>query len=307
MRILTIKPKSMRLPDKTFRAAGAERNTKVGPRAFRFAVLLCVGLSLTACKSLFGKDEDEFAVINEEPAENLYNEGLALSNSGSFRAAAEKFDEVERIHPYSEWARKSLIMSAYTNYESRRYTEAITSARRYVTLYPGTSDAAYAQYLIAESYYNQIPDIGRDQGRSEKAAVAYRELIEKYPESEYAVEARGKLEVARDQLAGKEMEVGRYYLARHQYLASINRFKTVVIDYQTTRHVEEALLRLTESYYALGLISEAQTAAAVLGHNYPDSSWYKDAYSLLSKGGYEPQENEGSWLSKAFRKATGSL
>ncbi|WP_436639642.1 outer membrane protein assembly factor BamD [Microbaculum sp. FT89] len=291
----------------TFRATRDTGNTTTRSRALRFAALVVLGLSVTACQSLFGKDEDEFAVIEEEPAESLYNEGLVLSNSGSFRAAAEKFSEVERIHPYSEWARKSLIMSAYTNYEAKRYTDAITAAKRYVTLYPGSDDAAYAQYLVAESYYNQIVDIGRDQARSEKAAVAYRELIEKYPESEYAVEARGKLEVARDQLAGKEMDVGRYYLSKRQYLASINRFKTVVSDYQTTRHVEEALHRLTESYYALGLISEAQTAAAILGHNYPDSSWYKDSYALLSKGGYQPQENEGSWLSQVFRKASGTL
>jgi outer membrane protein assembly factor BamD len=279
----------------------------VGGNALRFAVLIAVGLSVTACNSLFTKDEEEFAVIEEEPAEVLYNEGLILVNSGAFRQAAEKFDEVERIHPYSEWARKSLIMSAYTNFESERYSDAITSAKRYVTLYPGSDDAAYAQYLIAESYYKQIADIGRDQERSEKAAVAYRELIEKYPESEYAVESRGKMEMARDQLAGKEMEVGRYYLKKHQYLAAINRFKTVVSDYQTTRHIEEALHRLTESYYAMGLVSEAQTSAAILGHNYPDSSWYKDSYALLSAGGYEPQVNEGSWLSNLFRRTSGTL
>lgn len=272
----------------------------IGTTALRIAALVVVGLSISGCNSLFSKDEDEYAVIEEEPAEILYNEGLLLVNSGSFVAAADKFDEVERIHPYSEWARKSLIMSAYTNYESERYADAITSAKRYVTLYPGSEDAPYAQYLIAESYYNQIADIGRDQERSEKAAVAYRELVEKYPESEYAVEARGKLEVARDQLAGKEMEIGRYYLKKRQYLASINRFKSVVSDYQTTRHIEEALHRLTESYYALGLISEAQTSAAILGHNYPDSPWYRDSFTLLSSGGYEPLENKQSWLSKVF-------
>ncbi|MEJ8571842.1 outer membrane protein assembly factor BamD [Microbaculum marinum] len=284
-----------------------EAGTSVGGKALRLAVLVAVGLSITACNSLFSKNEDEYAVIEEEPAEVLYNEGLILVNSGAMREAAEKFDEVERIHPYSEWARKSLIMSAYTNYESERYSDAITSARRYVTLYPGSEDAAYAQFLIAESYYNQIADVGRDQARSEKAAVAYRELIEKYPESEYAVEARGKLELARDQLAGKEMQIGRYYLNKHQYLAAINRFKTVVSDYQTTRHIEEALHRLTEAYYSLGLVSEAQTSAAILGHNYPDSPWYKDSYALLSSGGYEPEVNEGSWLSKLFRTSTGSL
>jgi len=276
-------------------------------RALRFASLVLVGVSLSACNSLFTKDEEEFAVINEEPAEVLYNEGLGLANTGAFKAAAKKFDEVERIHPYSEWARKSLIMSAYTNYESEQYTDAVSSAKRYVTLYPGTEDAAYAQYLIAESYYQQIVDVGRDQARAEKAAVAYREVIEKYPESEYAVQAREKVEIARDQLAGKEMEIGRYYLSKKQYLASINRFKLVVTDYQTTRHIEEALHRLTESYYALGLVSEAQTAAAILGHNYPDSPWYKNSYSLLSAGGYEPEVNEGSWLSQVFRKASGAL
>ena len=285
------------------RACGLARLRGAG----RLLGVAALGFSLAACNTLFSKDEDEFAVIEEEPAELLYNEGLVLSNSGSFKKAAEKFDEVERIHPYSEWARKSLIMSAYSNYESQRYTDAISSARRYVTLYPGTEDAAYAQYLIGESYYNQIADVGRDQERSEKAAVAFRELIEKYPESEYAVDARGKLEVAEDQLAGKEMEIGRYYLTKRQYLAAVNRFKTVVSDYQTTRHIEEALHRLTESYYSLGLVSEAQTSAAILGHNYPDSQWYKDSYALLSQGGYEPQVNEGNWLSRMYRKATGAL
>jgi outer membrane protein assembly factor BamD len=275
--------------------------------ALRMTVLLAVGLSLGACKTLFSKDEDEFAVIQEEPAETLYNEGLLLANSGSFVAAAKKFDEVETTHPYSEWARRALIMSAYSNFEARRYAEAIRSAQRYVTLYPGSDDAAYAQYLIAESYYAQIPDIGRDQERSEKAAIAYRELLEKYPQSEYAAEARQKLEVARDQLAGKEMEVGRYYLGQGRYLAAINRFRTVVTDYQTTRHVEEALLRLTEAYYALGLVSEAQTAAAILGHNYPDSEWYKDSYALLAAGGYSPNENKESWLSRVWRRTTGTL
>jgi len=298
----------MRLRNITAGPAGTTNSDRAFTnRALRIAALVAVGLSISACNSLFSKDEDEFAVIEEEPAEILYNEGLILVNSGSFAAAAEKFDEVERIHPYSEWARKSLIMSAYSNYESERYPDAITSAKRYVTLYPGSDDAAYAQYLIGESYYNQIADIGRDQERSEKAAVAYRELIEKYPESEYAVEARGKLEVARDQLAGKEMEIGRYYLNKHQYLASINRFKAVVTEYQTTRHIEEALHRLTESYYALGLIPEAQTSAAILGHNYPDSPWYRDSFTLLSSGGYEPLENEQSWLSKMFRKTSGTL
>lgn len=269
--------------------------------ALRGAFVVLLGIAISGC-SLFNRGGDEeYAIIEEEPADRLYNEGLALLNDRSFRAAAEKFDEVDRVHPYSEWARRSLLMSAYAHFEGGRYSEAIRSARRYITLHPGSSDAAYAQYLIGESHYRQIPQVSRDQDHSEKAAVAFRELIEKYPDSEYAVAAREKLNVSRDQVAGKEMEVGRYYLGQRRYLAAINRFRNVVTDHQETRHVEEALHRLTESYYALGLVSEAQTAAAVLGHNFPDSAWYQDSYTLLQRGGYEPQESEESWISRLFR------
>jgi outer membrane protein assembly factor BamD len=176
-----------------------------------------------------------------------------------------------------------------------------------VTLHPGSPDAAYAQYLIAASHYDQIPDISRDQARTEKAIAALEEVIRKYPTSEYATSAKAKLEGARDQLAGKEMDVGRYYLEKHDYTAAINRFKTVVTQYQTTRHVEEALARLTEAYMAIGIVGEAQTAAAVLGHNFPDSKWYKDAYNLVKSGGVEPSENQGSYISKAFRKLKAGL
>jgi outer membrane protein assembly factor BamD len=171
-----------------------------------------------------------------------------------------------------------------------------------VTLHPGSPDAAYAQYLIAASHYDQIPDISRDQGRTEKAMAALEEVVRKYPTSEYAVSAKAKLEAARDQLAGQQMSVGRYYLQKRNFTAAINRFKTVVTQYQTTRHVEEALARLTEAYMAIGIVGEAQTAAAVLGHNFPDSPWYKDTYNLVKSGGVEPSENQDSWLSKTFRK-----
>lgn len=271
--------------------------------ASRSAIIAVLCLATGAC-TLWNKGEDEFAVIEEEPADRLYNEGLALLNERSFGEAAKKFDEVDQVHPYSDWARRSLLMSAYANFESGRYSEAIRAAQRYVTLYPASEDAAYAQYMIGESYYRQIPSVGRDQGHSEKATVAFRELVEKYPNSEYAIQASSKLDVSRDQIAGKEMEVGRYYLGQRKYLAAINRFRSVVSDHQTTRHVEEALHRLTESYYALGLVSEAQTAAAVLGHNYPDSQWYKDSFTLLQEGGYSPEENRGSWISRVFRRST---
>ncbi|WP_040484962.1 outer membrane protein assembly factor BamD [Lutibaculum baratangense] len=273
-------------------------------QSLRALMLASVALTAAGCSGFGGKSE--FANIQEDPADQLYNEGLALISSGSYNEAVKKFEEVDRIHPYSEWARRSLLMATYANYEGGNYTDAIASGRRYVTLYPGSEDAAYAQYLVAESYYQELSDVGRDQQRAERASAAYREILEKYPNSEYAVQAREKLDVARDQLAGKEMEVGRYYLGKRQYLAAINRFRTVVTDYQTTRHVEEALLRLTESYYALGIVQEAQTAAAVLGYNYPDSQWYRDAHTLLQKGGYEPEENKKSWISRAF-SSSGSL
>ena len=169
-----------------------------------------------------------------------------------------------------------------------------------MALHPGSPDAAYAQYLLASAYFDQIPDITRDQARTQRAMQSLDEVVRKYPDTEYAESSRRKLEVARDQLAGKEMMIGRYYLERRNYTGAINRFKAVVTQYQTTRHVEEALMRLTESYMALGIVGEAQTAAAVLGHNFPASPWYKDAFTLVQTGGNPPKENKTSWISKAF-------
>jgi outer membrane protein assembly factor BamD len=261
------------------------------------ATLVLAGVTLSGC-SLFDKD----VVLPDEPADKLYNEGLyLLNNKKSPKDAAKKFEEVDRQHPYSEWARKALIMSAYAYYESGNYDDCINSARRYVTLHPGSPDAAYAQFLIGSSYFDQIPEISRDQERAEKAVQTLDEVVRKYPNSEYAVAAKRKIEMARDQLAGKEMEIGRYNLTQRNYIGAINRFKIVVTRYQTTRHVEEALLRLTEAYMALGIIDEAQTSAAVLGHNFPDSRWYKDAYALMQSKGLEPSENKGSWISRAFK------
>jgi outer membrane protein assembly factor BamD len=276
-------------------------------RKLRLVVGLAVlGTTLSGCGTgalwdkFMAKDEQTFS---DEPADKLYNEGLFLmNNQHDLKAATKKFDEVDREHPYSEWARKSLLMSAYASYQAGDYDTCIGSASRYVTLHPGSPDAAYAQYLIAVSNYDQIPDISRDQARTEKAMNSLEEVIRKYPTSEYAGEAKKKLEGARDQLAGKEMAIGRYYMERRDYTGAINRFKTVVTRYQTTRHVEEALARLTEAYMAIGIVGEAQTAAAVLGHNFPDSRWYKDAYNLVKSGGAEPSENRGSWISKAFKK-----
>jgi outer membrane protein assembly factor BamD len=254
---------------------------------------------LVGCSS-FNKDED---YVPDDPADKLYNEGLYLLNTKQdYKGAAKKFDEVDRQNPYSDWARKSLIMSAYSYYEAQEYEDCINASKRYVTLHPGSPDAAYAQYLIGSSYYDQILDVTRDQQRAEKAINALDEVARKYPDTEYAVSAKKKVEMARDQLAGKEMEIGRFYMKRRDFTGAINRFKVVVTQYQTTRHVEEALMRLTEAYVSLGIISEAQTAAAVLGHNFPDSPWYKDAYNLVRSAGGEPSENKDSWISRAFKK-----
>src|SRR5579864_821281 len=266
-------------------------------------ILLAIGLSGCGTGALWDKFTAKDDTFVDEPADKLYNEGLYLMNEKKdLKLASKKFEEVDREHPYSEWARKSLLMSAYAYYKAGDYDNCIGSATRYVTLHPGNPDAAYAQFLIASSQYDQIPDTSRDQGRTEKAIAALEEVVRKYPTSEYAGSAKAKMEGARDQLAGKEMDIGRYYLQKRDYIAAINRFKSVVTQYQTTRHVEEALERLTEAYMAIGQVGEAQTAAAVLGHNFPDSKWYKDAYNVVKSGGVEPSENGDSYISKAFKK-----
>ena len=262
--------------------------------------VLVTAAALAGC-SVFKKDDD---FVPDDPPEMLYNEGLYLLNTRhDYKEAAKKFDEVDRQDPYSDWARKALLMSAYAYYQAEEYDDCVNSAKRYITLHPASSDAAYAQYLIGASFYDQILDVSRDQERATKAIDALQEVVRKYPTSEYAVAAQKKLDMGRDQLAGKEMDIGRYYLKRRDFVGAINRFKVVVTQYQTTRHVEEALMRLSECYVSLGIIDEAQTAAAVLGHNFPDSPWYKDAYRLVKTAGGEPTaENKGSWISRAFQK-----
>ena len=276
-----------------------DRVQKDRRRIARALAAVLLAMSVGACSEMdFFKKDD---VAPDEPADRLYNEGLFLLNQKKDpKAAAKKFEEVDRQHPYSEWARKSLIMASYAYYSAGDYDECVAGAQRYITLHPGSADAAYAQYLIGASYYDEIPDITHDQARTEKALAALEEVIRKFPTSEYANTAKQKIDVARDQLAGKEMNVGRYYLQKKDYTGAINRFKVVITKYQTTRHVEEALERLTEAYMALGITGEAQTAAAVLGHNFPDSDWYHHAYALVKSGGLEPSEDKGSWISKAF-------
>ena len=235
-----------------------------------------------------------------DPVAELYNAGLEKLKSGSYKSAAKSFAEVERQHPYSKWATKALLMQAFAYYQSNKYDDAINAADRFITLHPGHKDTAYAYYLTAISQYEQISDVRRDQSRTQKALEALEEVSKRFPQSPYAADAAKKALLARDHLAAKEMEVGRYYLNKGSYLAGINRFKKVVTDYQTTSQVPEALYRLTEGYMALGVVSEAQTAAAVLGQNFPNSEWYKDAYTLVSSDGQQPVENKKSWISRLF-------
>jgi len=266
-------------------------------RHLLLAPVLALPLLAAACSS---NDDIDLAtyVENTEPADQLYNQGLANLNAGKMTEASRKFEAVDRQHPYSEFARKSMVMGAFTNYRMGKYEEAIAASRRYIQLYPATPDAAYAQYIIGLSYWRQIRDVTQDQADARRTIEAMNEVVTRWPDSEYVDDAKDKIRFARDQLAGKEMQIGRYYLERRQYIAAVKRFRGVVENYSNTRHIEEALARLVESYYAMGLASEAQAAAAVLGHNYPESRWYKDSYALLQTGGLSPRENSGSWLSR---------
>lgn len=280
---------------------------KAPQRAVFLALSVVVpSLFLSACMSS-EKDIDLSTYVEQtEPADVLYNQGLANLNAGRLQEASRKFDAVDRQHPYSEWARKSMVMGAFADYRQGNYDEAIGSAKRYLTLYPSTDDAAYAQYIIGLSYYRQIKDVTQDQKEARQTVQTMQDLVTRWPTSEYVDDAKEKIRFANDQLAGKEMQIGRYYLERREYIAAVKRFRTVVENYSNTRHIEEALARLTESYYAMGLTSEAQTAAAVLGTNYPDSPWYKDSYKLLQSNGLAPRENAGSWISKAGKMITGA-
>jgi outer membrane protein assembly factor BamD len=269
-----------------------------GRAAARVALIAALAGVAAACSSTEETLNLNSYVDTIEPADALYNQGLANLNSGQLREAQRKFDAVDRQHPYSEFARKANVMSAFTSYKLGKYDDAVQAARRFVNLYPTDEDAPYAQYIIGLSYFNQMPEVTRDQRDTKLALQNFNELLERYPGSIYEDDARTKIRAAKDQLAGKEMQVGRYYLERRQYPGAINRFRIVVEQFSDTRHVEEALARLTETYYAMGLVSEAQTAAAVLGHNFPDSQWYRDSYVLLQSGGLEPRENTGSWISR---------
>jgi outer membrane protein assembly factor BamD len=270
--------------------------------------LLGGGLTLLAGCSMFGGKDDasndankDAANYRERSVEQIYADGWRAINAGAWDVCAAQFNEVERQHPYSPWARRGMLISAFCSYQANDYTTAIATADQYIQLHPGSREVAYAFYLKAISLYEQIVDISRDQSNTEGALVALQDVVQRFPDTEYARDATLKIDLTNDHLAGKEMAVGRYYLERGDYIGAINRFRTVVDQYQTTPQIAEALERLTEAYYSLGLDSEAQTAAAVLGHNYPGSGWYQDAYNILKGRNLQPREDKRSWISKAFR------
>ncbi len=282
------------------------------PRLIHFSLLAVITFGLPACSAgnllsdVFNKDPGVGAAVGDstQPSDQqvaaLYNEGLSQMNAGSYKTAAKKFAEVERLYPYSKWATKSLLMQGFSNYKGRNFGDAINACQRFISLHPGHVDMPYAYYLVALSQFDQISDVTHDQSQTQTALDALDEVSRRYPDSKYASDAKRKALLARDHLAAKEMEVGRYYITHGDYLAGINRFKKVVTDYQNTSQTPEALYRLSESYMALGVVSEAQTAAAILGHNFPNSRWYKDAYTIVASDGRIPVANDRSWMTKLF-------
>lgn len=262
------------------------------PSRFRLVALVgAFALALAGCSST----KDTYV---ERPVETIYNTAMDQLFAGQYKQAAATFDDVEQQHPYSVWATKAQLMNAYALYENHDYDASIVSADRFIQLHPGHRDVAYAYYLKALDYYIQITDVERDQKITQQAYDALSEVVRRFPNTAYARDAKFKLDLCRDHLAGKEMEIGRWYESQGEYLAAINRFQTVVNDYQTTTHVPEALARLVECYYALGLNEEAKRTAAVLGYNYPNNKWYQSTYSLITAGTETPNAQERGWLAR---------
>ena len=260
------------------------------------ALALVLPLVLAACSS-----DDEPAPYVERPVEELYNIAAdTLSTGDDYELAAQQFEEVERQHPYSVWAAKAQLMSAYSYYLANEYVDAVSGLDRFVALHPGSPDVPYALYLKGLSYYEQISDVHRDQKMTQLALNALQEVVRRYPDSEYARDARLKVDLANDHLAGKEMTIGRFYLSKKNYLAALNRFQVVVRDFQTTTHVPEALHRLVEVNLALGLDREAQATGAVLGYNFPGSDWYLDSYALLTGEDLRPEAQDDSWIESVW-------
>jgi outer membrane protein assembly factor BamD len=274
--------------------------TKSGARAGALSLAAAVALILSGCSDNKGGD-DKSATYVERPVEQIYADAWKKIRDRDWENAAKQFDEVERQHPYSIWARRAMLISAFCYYQANKYTDAVNTADQYIQLHPGSKEVAYAFYLKAMSLYEQIVDINRDQTDTEQALTALQDVVQRFPNSEYARDASLKVDLTLDHIAGKEMEVGRYYLLRGDYIGAINRFKVVVQRYQKTSQIAEALERLTEAYYALGVYNEAKTAAAVLGANYPGSPWYQDAYDLLQSHNMKPGIDKSSWIERQFQ------
>ena len=284
------------------RVSGRAKALSAGlPRA-PIAGLLMAGLLLAGCAA----GNDAAKVLNPDPPDKMYAQADTLLNKGAFSDAARKFEDLDRDHPYAPEARRAIVMAAYAYYKAGKYQEAIASAQRYTTLHPGTKDAALAHHIIATAHFDDIKEPRRDQTATRKALAELKVLRQRYPDSPYAKQAENRIRIAEDVLAASEMDVARFYQKRNNHAAAINRFKAVVTDYQTTPQVEEALYRLVETNMALGIETEAQATAAVLGHNFPNSQWYKNAYALLQSGGLSPQPNSGSWISNIVKSLTPS-
>ena len=263
---------------------------------------LALALSLVVLAACGGFDPRAEGALEQYTAEEIFTRGEVELERDNGEDAAYYFGEIERLYPYSEWAQRALIMQAFAYHKARDYPNSRSAAQRYLDFYPATEDAAYAQYLLALSYYDQIDEIGRDQGLTFQALQALRGVIEQYPDTEYARASVLKFDLAFDHLAAKEMEIGRYYLKRKHYAAAANRFRTVVEDFQTTSHTPEALHRLVESYLSLGLTDEAQTAGAILGENFPSTEWYQDSFALLTGQGLEARSVGDNWLASIYRQ-----
>jgi len=263
-------------------------------RPLLLAAPLVLSLALVACA-----DKKEEYI--ERPATTIYDEATAALKAERYKEAAQLFDEVERQHPYSQWAAKAELMAAFAHYQNMKYDDAILAYDRFTQLHPGAPEAAYAYYMRALCRYEQISDVRRDQKVTREAMDGFQEVVRRFPDTEYAKSAKLKIDMTVDHLAGKEMDVGRFYLNSGEPNAAIGRFRTVIERYQTTSHVPEALHRLVEAYLKLGLKEEAQAAAAVLGHNFPGSDWYQDSYAILVDAKLRPKADEGSWISKAFK------
>lgn len=249
-------------------------------------VVTACALALSACAG--NKKPKPRLAYEERPVELLYATGADRLDRRQWNQAVNYFQEVERQHPYSEWSRRAILMQAYAHYQGNDYAEAVADADRFIQLYPGNPTAAYAHYIKSICYFEQIVDVNRDQAATGQALDSLRDVVQRYPRTEYAADARLKIDMVNDQLAGKEMTIGRWYLRAGDTLAATNRFKTVVDRYQTTSHTPEALYRLVESYLTLGLVEEAKRNGAVLGYNYPGDPWYNDAYRLLTSRGLKP-------------------